>query len=131
MPIVTASKLPAASSNILRKSTNRFALAYFSPAFVSLLSSTSQIATTSPNREASCASVPPRPSTPIQASRMRSLGEVDSAAARVEIKYPPPRIADVIRKSRRFLRADIRSLLLGRKNRMGREDQRRQAADSR
>ena len=71
-----------------------------SPALASVLSSTSQMATTSPWRLASAESAVPLPPTPIQAKRIFSLGDLLSSAAAVpETNTPTPVRAVVLQET--------------------------------
>src|SRR5262249_32944265 len=70
----------------------------------SLWSSISQIATTSPLLPASAESLAPLPSMPMQAKRMRSLGDFDSSARRPPATQKPTPVRAVVFKNlRRFV----------------------------
>ena len=73
---VTASMLLPISSSILRKSVNFFAFGkLLRPPCPSVLSSMSQMATTSPCRPASAESLDPLPPTPMQAKADPLVGQ--------------------------------------------------------
>src|SRR5262245_50496946 len=108
MLTVTASIWLPASSSILRKSLKRVVLGkLLSPSLESVLSSTSQMATMSPCRLASAESLLPLPPTPIQAKRIRSLGDLLSWATAVLTNTPTLVALAAFRNRRRSVKYDM------------------------
>src|SRR5262249_41731689 len=110
---VTASICLSISSSILRKSLYFFAFGNFSAIRSTMLSSTSQMATTFPTCPACSVSPWPLPPTPTQAKLICSLAALLAATLRPPAAQKPiPARVDCFRKSRRLLRELMNELLV-------------------